>query len=574
MGNDSCSRKIQYDLRVIFYGNTPQEIIDGISSNREISNVNNRYFFYEKYKWYFYLKYQNRNITSKEDIQNIIEHEGPSKNYRKNVIICFSQLSKAINLLQYFQKKFFLNNNVEDYNPYFIFNECDLNLNNQNQNLWNIQILFDEEKEEIINISAINQNLQLYQTDFYYEDFLRCKIFRNYNNLKEIFNKLQQFKNNNNFDININENTEKLEITFHINQRPNKEENNSDDKKDEKSSKDKEINCEEKEEIKIVKKYKIESDDYDIILTVEQNIFMHVSIVNSLENIRSIVYYLLDAANYYNYLPLNIDQNRVCYNGFNIILVGQSKSGKSILMNKIAGRNITHSSEGELRTEDIFMREICNGKINLYDTCGASPKFKPGDIFKKLQKKIELLKDNGEKMDLLLIVIKKGELPDKIIFDDLIIKMIRLNLNYLIVINHFNKINSIKKLIKETFSDYGCEIDDSNIVEVDIKKDITLLYRKIFEKFRNNRISSETFENKNLWIIENLSRYTRNNNLILYKDISFDMIFKRKNWEADKLYWKNLIVLTGSNFVPIVGIIYPLILTLKLVSDLHNIYLR
>ena len=52
------------------------------------------------------------------------------------------------------------------------------------------------------------------------------------------------------------------------------------------------------------------------------------------------------------------------------------------------------------------------------------------------------------------------------------------------------------------------------------------------------------------------------------------MIFKRKNWEADKLYWKNLIVLTGSNFVPIVGIIYPLILTLKLVSDLHNIYLR
>ena len=33
--------------------------------------------------------------------------------------------------------------------------------------------------------------------------------------------------------------------------------------------------------------------------------------------------------------------------------------------------------------------------------------FKPKDIFTKLQKKIELLKDNGEKMDLLLIVIKK-----------------------------------------------------------------------------------------------------------------------------------------------------------------------
>ena len=130
--------------------------------------------------------------------------------------MCFSQPPEAINLLQHFQKEFFLNNNVEDYNPYFIFHEQYLNENNQNQNLWDIQILFNEEKE-IINISVINQNLQLYQTDFYYEDFLRCKIFRNFNNLEEIYNKLQQLKTNNEYEIKINDNTEKLEITFHIN---------------------------------------------------------------------------------------------------------------------------------------------------------------------------------------------------------------------------------------------------------------------------------------------------------------------------------------------------------------------
>ena len=39
----------------------------------------------------------------------------------------FPQPPEAINLLQHFQKEFFLNNNVEDYNPYFIFHEQYLN---------------------------------------------------------------------------------------------------------------------------------------------------------------------------------------------------------------------------------------------------------------------------------------------------------------------------------------------------------------------------------------------------------------------------------------------------------------
>jgi len=63
------------------------------------------------------------------------------------------------------------------------------------------------------------------------------------------------------------------------------------------------------------------------------------------------------------------------------MLIGKSQSGKSALMNKIAGRNITHSAQGSsLRTEDIFMREILNGKISLYDTCGASNSLLPSVI--------------------------------------------------------------------------------------------------------------------------------------------------------------------------------------------------
>ena len=51
------------------------------------------------------------------------------------------------------------------------------------------------------------------------------------------------------------------------------------------------------------------------------------------------------------------------------------------------------------------------------------------------------------------------------------------------------------------------------------------------------------------------------------------MIFKRKNWEAEKLKKKYLIQLAGSNFIPYFGIIYPLYLTFKLISELHRIYL-
>ena len=60
------------------------------------------------------------------------------------------------------------------------------------------------------------------------------------------------------------------------------------------------------------------------MLIVEQNIFMHVSIINLLENTRTLGNVLLDAANYYNYLPLIIDENKTSYNSFNIMLVGKS----------------------------------------------------------------------------------------------------------------------------------------------------------------------------------------------------------------------------------------------------------
>ena len=97
-------------------------------------------------------------------------------------------------------------------------------------------------------------------------------------------------------------------------------------------------------------------------------------------------------------------------------------------------------------------------------------------------------------------------MPDKIIFSDLIIKLIDLNSNYLIVFNHHERvINSIRRIINQTFLQYNYRIDDSNIVEVNILKDITPLFRKIFEKFKNNRITSQTFINENLRRIDNLS---------------------------------------------------------------------
>ena len=407
--------------------------------------------------------------------------------------------------------------------------------------------------------------------------------------------KLEQLKERNEFVIAINNNTEKLEISFHINQRPDNGENRihiGEEEYDDLNSTLEEAPFEETKNKKTKKKgliiplksskkcqksktfQKIVSDDYDSILIVEQNIFIHASIIDLLEDERTLVNALLDAANYYNYLPLNIDESKTCYNSFNIMSIGKSQSGKSILMNKIAGKNITHSTQGILRTEDIFMRDIYNGKINLYDTCGASNNFLANDIYSKLKIKIDLLNKNGEKIDLLLIVIKKSDIPDRIIFRDLIIKLIRLNMNYLVVINYFERVeNSIKRVVKDAFLENEFEVEDSNIVEVNILKDITPLFSKIFAKFRNSRITSDDFINENLINISNLSRFCINHDLPLYRGISFDNLFKRKNWEADKLYTKYLIYIIGSNFIPIANLFLPLILTLKVISNLHSIYL-
>ena len=584
------SSHIKYDLRIIFYGETPQEIVQRFTENNEIENKI-YYHFYKQFNWYMFFRINNRNISSINDIENIITNMMPKENrkiFKKNVIICFVQLLEAINILQNYQRNYFENNK---YNiPYFIFNQYSLNRNNQQ--LWDLKILFNEKKEEI-NISAINQNLQLYQTVFLYEDFLKCKIFRNFQNLEEIYQKLEHLKERNAFEISINNNTEKLEITFHINQRPDNDENiihfNNEELNDLSTSseeeenknkplkstkkKNKEPKKSQKKKKKIQKSnIKILADDYDCILIVEQNILIHVDIVN-LDEI-TVMNVLLDAANYYNYLPLNIDENKTCYNGFNIMLVGKSQSGKSCLMNKIAGKNITYSSEGTLRTKDIFMRDIYNGKINLYDTCGASNDILAKDVYSNLKDKIDLLKKNGEKIDLLLIVIKKGEIPDSTIFRDLIIKLINLNLNYLVVVNHTERVeNSFRDVIVETFLDNEYEIDDSNIVEVNILKDITPLFAKIFEKFRKNRITSDDFIKENLINISNLSNYVNNNNLLLYRGISFDNIFKRQNLEAEKLLTKCVWYIAGTNFIPYANIVLPLIIILKAISDLYNIYL-
>ena len=590
MGNKN-SKIIKYDLKVIFYGNIPNEITRNIENNQEISNINNEYFYYEKYKWYIYLRLNNNRISTINDIENIIKNKLPSqinprKIFKKNVIISFSPIEQAISLLQHYQTEFFSNNNIEDDIPYFIFNKLSLKQNNQNN--WDIRLLINEEKE-IINISATNQNLQIYQTDFFYGDFLKCKIFKNYNTLRDIFIKLQGIIDQNKYFIRINKNTEKLEIYFLINQQQINDgdldelnnENNEINTDADFVSND-EIKSEEKSEIKKITKLKstqknntkIMADDYGALLIVEQNIFIHVSIIDLLEeNQRAFASALLDAANYYNYLPLIIDENKTSFNSFNIMLVGKSQSGKSILMNKIAGKNITQSNQGNLRTEDIYMREICNGKINLYDTCGPSNYYLPSQIYSNLKEKIELLNKNGEKIDLLLIVIKRGEMPDEYVFEHLIIKLIQLNLNYLIVINYHERvINSIRKLIKDAFINYGWEIDDDKIVDVNILRDITPLYKKIFELFRSSRITSQIFQDRNFKKINNLSRYSRNNNLLLYKDISWDNIFKRKNWEAEKLYSKYLIKIIGTNVIPIANFIYPFYLTIEFISSLNNIY--
>ena len=587
---------IKYDLKVIFYGNTPRNIIRDITQNNEYSLDPNGYYFLQKYKWYLYLNLNNQPISTTDNIEYIIRNKAPNstnKPFKKNVVLSFKSTIESMDLLQYYQEEFFNNNNIEDNIPYFIFHSP--NLLQNDMDLWNIKLLINEEKE-VINLAAVNQRLQIYQTDYFYEDFLKCTIFRSYNNLRDIYQKLNTMIARHEYIININPNTEKLEIYFRINPIPNNNDNenliysydeincsistiNSESFNEKKNlGKIKTPKCSLKKLIKLKKgkksNTKIIADNYDAMLIVEQNIFIHISIINLLENARTLGNALLDAANYYNYLPLIIDENKTSYNSFNIMLVGKSQSGKSILMNKITGKNITHSAQGTFRTEDIFMREILNGKINLYDTCGASVQYKPDQIFSKLKEKLEVLNKNGEKIDLLLIVIKRGDLPDEKIFKDLIIKLIQLNLNYLIVINYHDRvINSIRALIRESFLEYGCEILDSNIVDVNIFRDITPLYIKIFEKFRNSRITSSTFRNQNLNNIHNLSRYSQSNHLLLYSGISYDNIYKRKNWEAEKLYTKYLISIIGTNFVPFANIILPFILTLKLISGLHNIYL-
>ena len=215
---------IKYDLKVIFYGNIPQRIMRDIEHNTEIFLINNEYFFLRKYKWYMYLRLNNQRINTIDNINYIINNKPPSEInppivFQKNVLLCYTNINQAMNLVQHYQQNFFVNNNIEDYMPYFIFNESNLLDNNLND-VWKVNILIDEEKD-VINIHAVNQKLQIYQTDYFYEDFLKCRIFRNYDNLRDIYERLKQIIERNEYIININNNTEKLELYFRINQRPN-----------------------------------------------------------------------------------------------------------------------------------------------------------------------------------------------------------------------------------------------------------------------------------------------------------------------------------------------------------------
>ena len=111
-------------------------------------------------------------------------------------------------------------------------------------------------------------------------------------------------------------------------------------------------------------------------------------------------------------------------------------------------------------------------------------------------------------------------------------------MNYLVVVNHNEKIiNSSKSIVRESFIEFFVDdFNESCIVEVNILRDIAPLFAWIYEKFRYSAITSEAFQNENLNIIANLLEYSRGHNLFLYTDICLDMIFRRKNWEAEKLY--------------------------------------
>lgn len=117
-------------------------------------------------------------------------------------------------------------------------------------------------------------------------------------------------------------------------------------------------------------------------------------------------------------------------------------------------------------------------------------------------------------------------------------------------------------------------LDSSKIVIVNIKRDISPLFYKIYTTFLESRITRNDFEQRNLKIMSNLSNYTikNKNNMLLYKNLSFENIFKRKNWEASKLYLKYLLLTTGSELIPIGNILLPFFINLRFISELHRIY--
>jgi hypothetical protein len=75
-------------------------------------------------------------------------------------------------------------------------------------------------------------------------------------------------------------------------------------------------------------------------------------------------------------------------------------------------------------------------------------------------------------------VIKKNDIADNIIFRDLIINLIELNMNYLIVVNHHeNFINSSKSIVRESFIEFLVDdFNESFIVEINILRDIAPLF--------------------------------------------------------------------------------------------------